>query len=1087
LFLFACFNCFCDPTPSIKFIQNKNQWKKGIDFSAQVPGGNLSIGSGKFTYTFLDFNAIEELHEESHHSFEEVKFSSTAGEKIKVHLLEATFVKANKNIKPEAFGQLSEYYNFFNGSDSSHWASKAHAFEGVLYRSLYPGVDLKIYSQGENLKYDFIVAAGNDPSKIIVDYSGSEAIYLEGGDAVIKTSLGDVIEKKPIAYQFINGQRVLVPCDFFLCGTQLSFQFPKGYEECETLIIDPLLIFATYSGSKADNWGSTATPGENERLYSAGVTNKFVGANLSGDFPATPGAFQTTYGGLYDIGILKYDSTGKTLLYASYLGGSANESAHSLVVNANGDLIVLGTTSSFDFPTSVSAIDRTFNGGTADQNVVNYENGSDIFIARISKDGSTLIASTYLGGTGNDGLNPHNSVLSVNYGDELRGDVLTDANGNIYISSVTSSLNFPTSNSFNTAYKGGATDALVLKINSSLSTIAWASYLGGSGSDATHTIKFDKTGNLFVAGGTSSNNFPVTAGVYQPLHAGGVDGWIANISNDGSSLLSSTYTGTTSFNQIYFIDLNQQDEVYVYGQTTGNAFPVTAGTYSNPGSGQFIQKFTHDLKQLIFSTVIGSGRGIPDISPTAFLVNDCNNLYLTGWGGVVNQNTLHWNNNTIGMPVTSDAFQKTTSGSDFYFMVLTDDATQFLYGTYMGGTLSRTHVDGGTSRFDKKGVVYHAVCSGCAAYNAGTGPSSDFPTTVGAWSRTNKSLNCNNAAFKFDLSSLRARIQTNSIKLKAPGITFVCLPDKLVFQNLSTGGEIYQWDFGDNTKVTAIDTAAITHQYLAFGKYTVKLKAIDAGTCIGKDSTYVVVNVFDPVGEAGPGGKICYGSSFQLTSSGGTFYEWQELKGDFKSGISSPVVQPLQTTDFQIAIKDFHGCTLLDTVTVEVVPNIDFQYDLRQIFNCFERPVLAAKNFTDESEETFWDFGDGQTSFIKDEAHAFQKDGDYSIRLIGKKEFCTYEKQFDLPFYTFFAPNVITPDQSSPDNDTFKVLYGDRRPSERNVSVSLLVYNRWGKTVYENKNYDNEWSGDGLAAGIYYYEATVEGDATCRGWVQIIR
>jgi gliding motility-associated-like protein len=1081
--------CFCAPQPGIKFIQNKNQWPSSIDFKATIPGGTVELQAAGFSYTFLDFEKIEELHDVSHHAFQEVKSISEKPEMINAVSLKAEFLGANKNSKAVTFGMSSEDYNFFLGNNRSKWASGAKAFDGIIYQSLYEGIDLKIYSQGENLKYDFIVAPGSDPSIIRIAYSGMKEISIERGDIIVKTLLGDVIEKKPVAFQYINGQRRLVLCEFSVKENEIIFTFPNGYDACEELVIDPLLIFSTYSGSKADSWGSTATPGEKGNLYSAGVTTRLFSVNganqFSDDFPTTPGAFQVAYGGLYDVGILKYDSLGQKLLYASYLGGSANESAHSLVVNAEGDLIVLGTTSSSNFPTSEGAFDKSFNGGTFQSNVVTYNNGSDIFIARISKTGNALIASTFLGGTANDGLNPDTSPLSVNYGDELRGDVITDSEGNIYVSSVTSSTNFPVSNSFGLTYKGGLTDAIIFKINPSLSSIVWATFLGGSSSDATHTIKFDKAGNLFVAGGTSSINFPVTTGVYQSVYKGGVDGWISNISNDGSSILASTYTGTSAFNQIYFVDLNKQDEVYVYGQTTGT-FPVTDGTYRNANSGQFIQKFNHSLKNLIFSTVVGSGRGLPDISPTAFLVNDCNNIYITGWGGRVNQ-AENWNNNTIGMPVSNDAFQKTTSGSDFYFMVLTDDATQFLYGTYMGGTNSRTHVDGGTSRFDKQGVVYHAVCSGCKAYNALNVPTSDFPTTVGAWSRTNNSANCNNAAFKFDLSSLRARIQTNSVNLKSPGVNVVCLPDKFVFQNRSTGGEIYQWDLGDGTKTILADTARIIHQYADVGKYTVKLKAIDVGTCIGKDSTAVTVNVFKALGKVNDSEKICYESSIQLIASGGISYTWEGIKNDFKSNIATPVVRPLEKTEYKISITDFQGCVLKDTVVVDVVPGIDLQSDVQQIFNCNERPKVRVKNSSDEAELTFWDFGDGSISDLREESHSFAEDGIYSIRLIGKKEFCFYEKEIPLPFFTFFAPNVITPDNAEGKNDSFKVLYGGKTPAEQNVNVSLVVYNRWGKVVYESDDYSNDWSGSGLAAGVYYYDATVEGNATCQGWVQIIR
>src|SRR5690606_23183125 len=240
-------------------------------------------------------------------------------------------------------------------------------------------------------------------------------------------------------------------------------------------------------------------------------------------------------------------------------------------------------------------------------------------------------------------------------------------------------------------------------------------------------------------------------------------------------------------------------------------FPVTPGVYHNPNSGQFIQKFSHTLDALIFSTVFGAGRGVPDISPTAFLVSECNNLYVAGWGGRINAELNYWNSGTSGMTTTPDAFQSTTSGSDFYFLVLTDDARERLYATFFGGSQSVTHVDGGTSRFDKNGIVYHSVCAGCSAYNLAGRATSDFPSTPGAWSEVNRSINCNNAAFKFDLSTLKARIRTNSEKRDAPGLKVVCLPEPLGFENLSTGGQTFHWDFGDGETAVRTDTAFVTH------------------------------------------------------------------------------------------------------------------------------------------------------------------------------------------------------------------------------------------------------------------------------------
>ena len=318
----------------------------------------------------------------------------------------------------------------------------AYAYDGFRYGSIYDGIDLNVYTYGQNLKYDFVVAPEANPNQILISYQGADQLRLDAsGDLHTETRLAEIIEKKPVAYQMIDGKKVFVSCRYQLTGNQLTFLFFQGYDPCYELAIDPLLIFSTYSGSTADNWGSTATPGENGNLYSAGVTNLL---NAGGVFPATTGAFQVNYGGLYDIGILKYDSAGQQLLYASYLGGTESESPHSLVMNSNEELIVLGTTSSADFPTTLNAYDRSFNGGTVVGGVVvPYRKGSDIFVARVNGAGTKLLSSTLLGGNANDGLNPLYGDLEKNYGDQLRGDVITDTENNIYISSVTSSLDFP--------------------------------------------------------------------------------------------------------------------------------------------------------------------------------------------------------------------------------------------------------------------------------------------------------------------------------------------------------------------------------------------------------------------------------------------------------------------------------------------------------------------------------------------------------------------------------------------------------------------------------------------------------------------
>lgn len=1068
--------------PPVHFIENKNQWPAEVDFFSPIPGGAMQLTSGSFRFYFLDERRLEEMHESAHHGFSEMA-AGFGNCSIEGNFVEMKLLGANTAAVALPFSELPVYYNYFLGSDNTKWASHARAFAGVYYSSVYAGIDLKVYSNGNNLKYDFVVMPGADPSQIVTSYAGG-LVYLADGSLRIKTSLAEITEMKPVAYQIVNGNKVFVECAFQLQDETISYSFPKGFDSCYELIIDPLLIFSTYSGSTADNWGSTATPGENGTLYSSGITNHL---NAGGTFPATPGSFQTSYGGLYDVSILKYDSTGQQLLYASYLGGSGSESSHSLVVNANHELVVLGTTSSLDFPTTAGAFDRTFNGGTFEYNVLPYDLGSDIYVAKISSDGTQLLASTYLGGAANDGLNPTTSPLAPNYGDQLRGDIITNASGDIFVSTVTSSADFPVVNGFDLTYGGGETDGLIIKLPSTLAGITWASFLGGAASDASHTIKLDANGIIFTGGGTTSPDFPTTAGSFQTLYAGNADGWMASIAGDGSAILAATFTGTPSFNQVYFLDLNQQGEVYIYGQTVG-AFPITAGVYNNPLSGQFVQKFDNSLSTLLLSTVFGSGGLIPDISPTAFLVNECNNLYMTGWGGAVNSLTQHWDSNTFGMPVTADAFQSTTSGSDFYFIALTADASQLLYGTYMGGSDSRTHVDGGTSRFDKSGVVYHAVCAGCAAFNKLGHSTSDFPTTPMAWSNKNNSGNCNNAAFKFDLSSLKAHIQTNNMALNQPGYNSVCLPDKVVFQNISTGGQVYYWDFGDGAKSIRMNKDTIVHAYQRPGKYIVKLKAVDQGTCIGKDSTYTAVYVYQPMGAAQDDARICEGTSTQLNAFGGVLYEWKTEDGKVFSTMGTTTVMPASDTTFMVSITDAAGCITPDTVNITVVPEVKVDFDWQKVQDCFSRPALQVTDLTDPEAETFFDFGDGNTSDLDQTLHNYTQDGNYAVRIVGKREFCVFEKRVDLNFFTLKVPNVITPEQSPGKNDKLKIVYGDRLISEAGIHVSLIIYNRWGNKVYESKNYQDDWAGEGLPAGVYYYEASIEEEeVTCKSWVQIVR
>jgi hypothetical protein len=1083
-------------SPPVHYVENKNQWPDAFRFGADFPQARVLLKDASIYFVHLQqLPDDEKSPKKLKTDFSEAH--DHASGTVAMSTFELVFLNALKpTIEPS--DKQKTIYNYYLGNDESKWASAAAAYGYVTYKEMYRGIDLKIYSEDDHVKYDWIVSPCADPGKIRFSYKGIQDLDLREENLVITSKLGEVVETKPFAYQVVNGERRQVMAAFEIDNGEVYFVFPKGYDTNYELVIDPFLIFSSYSGSTLDNWGNTATPDSRGNLYSGGMVSTAV---TGSSFPTTAGAYQVTHkGGSWDVGILKYDSVGANLLYVTYLGGNGVETPQSLVVNSQDELLILGATSSSNFPGTIPA---DFKGGSAIDplNGVDYAAGTDLFVSRLSVTGSQLIASTYLGGTSNDGINfisgdmgSNNKVespLARNYGDQLRGDIITDTQGFIYIASNTQSDDFPVLNDDLAArYHGGSHDGVVAKLDPQLNLV-WSRMMGGSGTDVVLSIKIAASGNILVGGGTTSIDMPGMNGLHS-IAPGGTDGWIAEIASSGEQIINATYIGTPSYDQVYFIDIGTTGDVFAYGQTQGD-YPIAplGKVYANPSSGQFLHRLKADLKATVFSTTFGKGGKTPDISPTAFLVNACDNIYMAGWGGSINLpnrgdgiNRIYVGGNTFGLPFTADAWQKQTLGNDFYLMVLTGDASQLVYATFLGGASSLTHVDGGTSRFDKRGIVYHAVCASCG------GRTNDFPSyNVPAARSQNRSSNCNNAAFKFDLSSLRAGIQTNNVKLTSPGFNKVCIPDGIMFENLSIGGELFEWDFGDGQKLTVISKVPIPHYYAKPGKYTVWLKSIDRSTCIGEDSTSTLVEAFIPNMGAGADQKICFGSSTRLSAFGGAKYEWKTSDGKFTSGEANPSIAPSILTNYYLTTTDIGGCIKKDTVVVDVVPGVELAFDYERFYDCNTRPYVKVKNLSElkDSEEMRFLFGDGTSSGEIEAVHNYDKDGIYTIALQATKEFCVYQVSEELRFVTLRIPNVITPGNGDGLNESFKIVYGTPPVVKDGLPIALKIVDRWGVSVYETDDYQDDWNGSNVDEGIYYYQVDITGEVQCRGWLHVVK
>jgi gliding motility-associated-like protein len=869
---------------------NKGQWDGKILYKVDLVQGDFLIEEDRFTYAFHNFS---ELYKHAHSEDDK----SHENEKIKRHTVQSVFVNSSWGGEYREEQKSDFYRNYFLGKDTTKWVGKVHSIKKLRLLEFYPGIDLIVETKPESIKYSFDISPGVDPSIIQIKHIGANKLSLENKQINIQTRFGSIIEKNlKVWTESQEGNISDLKAEFKIEDSIVTFDLKDSYDSTKRLIIDPDLTFSTFTGSSSDNWGFTAAPDNNTNLFAGGIV-------FGSGYPISTGAYDNTYNGgegalAFDIGISKFSADGAVLQYSTYIGGSKNETPNSIVTNSQNELFVLGVSSSQDFPITAGAYQSIHAGGsTTTQNSLTFA-GTDIVVFKLSNDGTNLLASTFLGGSGNDGLNL--SLLSYNYGDQFRGEIIVDNNGDVLLASSTKSGNFPTPNGSDNTLDGGQ-DAVVSKLSPDLTNLIWSTYLGGASDDTGFALQVSSTNNVYVTGGTRSSDMNLSNG-HASSYFGSRDGYLVQLNGATSAPISGTYIGTPSYDQSYFVQLDLDDYVYVFGQSAGSML-ISPGLYSNPNSGQFIRKYSTDLGTLEWSTVVGGGNGGVEISPTAFLVSNCNEIYYAGWGGTTNQSGQASFSTTNNFPTTNDAFDSNTSGNNFYVAVLDDDAAALNYATFMGGVNSYpNHVDGGTSRFDKGGRIYHAVCAACNGSNSG------FVTTPGAYSNVNgTSSRCNLAAFKFDLSTIES-----AISVPEP---FVCIPNSVDFVNDSQNGNEYFWDFGDGNTSTDFEPS---HNYTTPGTYDVLLVVSDTNACFEPDSSYfeVTIGLFEGA-IVQPPTPICPGNPYELEASGGTNYAWTPAQFLNDSTSATPIATVNQTTTFTVIVSDSCGSDTL-TATLDV-------------------------------------------------------------------------------------------------------------------------------------------------------------------------
>lgn len=849
--------------PSVEFVENKGQWHQNVLFRADVQGAAMFLERNGFTYAMFNPQRLNEIHEIEHKEGPAKANAST----IRFHAIKVAFLGANA-LKVTGASPWEGFRNYLIGNDAAKWASRVKGYSRIRYSQLYTGIDLELYGNDGSPEYDFIVSPGSDPRTIQLKYEGAESINISNNGALrIGTSVGIYSEMKPVAYQLINGIKKLVACRFTLKNDVLSFGI-VAYNPSYALIIDPVVVASTYSGSAATTYGHSAAYDDLGNIITGG---RCFGAG----YPYTAGAYDGTFGGNVDIAISKLTPTASARIYATYIGGTDAEYVHSMFSMANGDLIIYGSCYSSNYPTTPGCYDNTHNGA------------SDIIISKLDAAGAVLLGSTFVGGAADDGQNN----INYNYGDPFRGEVIADAAGVIYVASFTQSANFPaTAGALDVTFNGDQ-DGVIIKLNANFATLGWATYVGGSNKDAAYGLKLDQSGfGLYIAGATASTNFPAMAGAVNPTFlGGGMDGWVMYLASNGIFALASSYIGTSGYDQAYFLQLDGQNSVYLYGITEGN-LPITPGCFGVPSGNIFIMKFPFNFGSVIYQTCLGAAAST-NFSPTAFLVDNCDKVYISGFGSVA------------GYAITSNAIP---SSGAFYEAVLNQSATQLVFATYYGA--GGDHVDGGTSRFDSRGIIYQGVCTG----------SNTFPTTPGSVAPVK------NAGASWDIAVFKIDMQLVDVTAAATAnpATSGCAPFTVNFTNSSTSGTtglIYSWDFGDAS--TLDSTKNPSHTYTVPGNYSACMIAYDSLTCNLRDTICIPITVLSgPVDPFPPDTLLCPGSVISLNAlNAGATYSWS-------NGASTQSIN-VSTTGLYYVDISFTGCSRRDSINVNTISSISIGPD----------------------------------------------------------------------------------------------------------------------------------------------------------------
>ncbi len=590
--------------------------------------------------------------------------------------------------------------NYFAGNDPAHWRTNIPTFARIRYSQVYPGVNMIYYGRQGRLENDFEVAAGTNPKVISWRLEGAERIRVNStGDLVLTVGGSEVRLQQPRAYQWDGEQQLEIPIRYRVHGQKVSFALGK-YNRHQELLIDPVLTYSTYLGGTGGDTAFGVVVDSSGDAYVTGVT-------ASVNFPVSTSVYQTTNAGDGNVFVTKFNPTGTGILFSTFLGGAGDDIPAQIVLDAAGDIFLVGSTTSPNFPTTPTAFQP------------NYGGDQDAFLTEMKPDGSALIYSTYIGGTG------------IDFG----AGVTLDSSGNAYVTGSTNSTDFPTMNPFQLG-NAGLYDAFVTEV-SPTGALVYSTFLGGSLSDYGTGVAVDSSGDVYVSGYTYSIDFPTQSPLQSSL-GGGADIFITKFTPGSSALLFSTYLGGSSNDQSLAMVVDSTGSIYLTGNTQSPNFPVTSNAYQSTLLGTtnaFITKVAPGGSLLVFSTLFG-GSGTDQA--TALALDSAENIYITGFTQSADFPLLDAFQKIMGISGAGTCESTNLTNLPSTYVCPNAFAAKFtpsgipVYSSYLGGNNTNSG----------QGI---AVDSSGAAYVVGGTFSPNFPATFGTyqWQFLGSSVNSN--------------------------------------------------------------------------------------------------------------------------------------------------------------------------------------------------------------------------------------------------------------------------------------------------------------------------------------------------------